>query len=143
MNIFPKSSLFIGVGLVLAIAIIAFLEFAHVYRFVRRERAITAICVPVAVGQTHLYFRIPQGHYFGFFTDAPNMDKNIFEPRSKPSGIDLASIKIASRTNTLEISDYGEFMFDIHPEEEFQPAELVVFSIAGNRVWYLNLKSGM
>ena len=93
MNISPKSSLLIGVGLLLAVAIIASLEFAHIYRFVRRERVITAICVPVVVGQTHLYFSIPQGHYFGFFTDVPNMHKNIFEPHSKPSEIDLASIK--------------------------------------------------
>ena len=88
-------------------------------------------------------FQYSTGALLRIFHRRANMHKNIFEPHSKPSEIDLASIKIASRTNTLDISDYGEFAFDVHPEEEFQPAGLVVSSIASNRVWYLNLKSGM
>jgi len=140
MNI-PWKPWLLGAILVL-LAVLGFGLFARAYLATRRERVLTAICIPVGGSETRLHFAAPTGRYVGWFSRTPELHKSIWEPHSKPPEVNSVSITMAqSAPTTLEISDYGSFTITIPKQSEFLSSELVVATTERlERRLYLNIR---
>lgn len=116
--------------------------FACVYLTTRRERVLTAICIPLGGSETRLHFAAPKGHYVGWFSSTPELHKSVWEPHSKPPEVTSVSIAMGENSPTkLELSDYGSFKFDVSGDVEFLSSELIVAAAQHpDRRLYLNIR---
>jgi hypothetical protein len=129
-------------GIFALIVLFGSIFFSNIYLTVRRDRVLTAICIPLTGGETRLHFSAPRGHYVGWFSLTPELHKSIWEPHAKPPEVNSVSIATSDSTrSTPDVSDYGSFTFDIHKEDEFRSSELVVTTAKTiGRPLYLNIR---
>jgi hypothetical protein len=101
--------------------------FARVYLITRRDRVLSAVCVPLHSESTKVYFSAPAGRYLGWFSSKPELHKSIWEPHCKLGEGKSVSVVIGGTVQqTPAINDYGSFSFQIRSGCEFMPSELTV-----------------